>query len=103
MVGREDSAVSRVLHRLARLIVDLLVATRPTRSCRRRDPRVACVGCQNLDRLIHQRQFKQARVTLRDAVKRDTRLIGVAAGAVARDDEDFDGVDVTARALRVAC
>jgi len=36
-------------------------------------------------------------------VKRGTRLIGVAAGAGARDDEDFDGVDVTARALRVAC
>jgi hypothetical protein len=36
-------------------------------------------------------------------VKRGTRLIGVAAGASARGDEDFDGVDVTARALRVAC
>ena len=61
------------------------------------------VGCQNLDRLIDQRQFKQARVALRTPVKRGTRLIGVAAGAGARGDEDFDGVDVTARALRVAC
>jgi hypothetical protein len=42
VVGREDSVVCRVLCRLARLIVDLLAATRLTRSFEgRRDPRVA--------------------------------------------------------------